>query len=213
MIRTHKGNGSAGAGPSARSTLSRTQLVAAGRAELIERNGHLEVDSVASRAGLSVGLIYRHFDSRAGLLGAVVDDFYSRFREEALETNPVPGGHFVERERKRAELSVAFHYSDPLARIILSNLHLDSQVAVHEAAHIDEMIQLAANVVALGQRRGEVPKDRDPKFVAAMVIGGMRHVLAMALSENPPVPQQTSTQKLWAMIADIVGVPPQLDER
>lgn len=175
---------------------------------MIERGGHLEVDSVAGRAGLSVGLIYRHFGSRAGLMGAVVNDFYSRFREEALETNPVPGGSFVERERRRVALSVAFHYNDPLARIILSNLHLDSQVAVHEAAHIKEMIQLAANVVSLGQQRGEVPRDRDPRFVAAMVIGGMRHVLVMALSSNPPIPQQTTTRKLWAMIADVVGVAP-----
>jgi hypothetical protein len=70
------------------------------------------------------------------------------------------------------------------------------------------MIQFAANVVRLGQERGEVPAHRDPLFVAAMVIGGMRHLLLMALSANPPIPQQTTTRKLWAMVADVVGVTP-----
>lgn len=80
----------------------------------------LEVDSVATRAGVSVGLIYRHFGARAGLVGAVVDDFYSHYRREALETSPRLGGRFVVRERRRTELSVAFH-KDPLARVLLSN--------------------------------------------------------------------------------------------
>ena len=61
--------------PTARGAASRARLIQAARAELIERSGSLEVDSVAQRADTSVGLIYRHFGSRAGLIGAVVDDY------------------------------------------------------------------------------------------------------------------------------------------
>ncbi len=191
-----------------RGAATRRRLVQAAREELIERSGSLEVDSVAARAGLSVGSIYRHFGSRAGLIGAVVDDFYSRYRSEALEINPAPGARFSERERKRTELTVAFHYSDPLARVILSNLHLDPEVAVKEAAHIDAMIALAARVMALGQRRGELPKDRDARFVGAMIIGGMHHVLTVALANDPPIPRRTTTRKLWVLNASIMGIPP-----
>jgi AcrR family transcriptional regulator len=201
-----------GAGPitrqaqSARSNQSRLRLISAARAELIERNGVLEVNSVADRAGVSVGLIYRYYGSRAGLIGAVVDDFYSRYRREALETNPAPKGRFADRERRRTALSVAFHYQDPLARVILSHLHLDSEVAAAEALHATEMIDLAAEVMALGQRRGEIPTDRDPHYVAAMVIGGMRQVLAVALSEHPTPPEQLTVQRLWVLIEGIIGI-------
>lgn len=61
--------------PTARGAVSRARLIAAARDELIERDGQLEVDSVAARAESSVGPIHRHFGSRAGLVGAVVDDF------------------------------------------------------------------------------------------------------------------------------------------
>jgi len=47
----------------------------------------------------------------------VVDDFYTRFRDEALEINPAPGARFAERERKRTELSVAFHYGVNLREV------------------------------------------------------------------------------------------------
>jgi AcrR family transcriptional regulator len=180
----------------------------AARAELVAREGLLEIDSVAARAGLSVGAIYRHFGSRAGLVGAVVDDFYMRYRSEALELNPAPRAGFAERERKRTELSVAFHYGDPLAHVMLSSLHLDPEVAVNEAAHIDAMVELAARVMALGVRRGDIPKSRDPRFVGAMIIGGMRQVLAVALARDPPIPQRDTSRELWVLIAGIMGVDP-----
>jgi AcrR family transcriptional regulator len=192
----------------ARGLESRLRLVAAARDELIERNGLLEVNSVADRAGVSVGLIYRHFASRAGLVSAVVDDFYSRYRTEALETNPLPGGPFRDRERKRTEVSVAFHYREPLARVLLSKRHLDDEIAVEEARHTAEMIELAASVMALGQRRGEVPRDRDPYFLGAMVIGGMQQVLAVALGSVPLLPESVTADRLWVLIAAILGVQP-----
>lgn len=196
------------AAPTARGAASRARLIQAAREELIERDGHLEVDSVATRADASVGLIYRHFGNRAGLIGAVVDDFYDRFRSEALETNPAPGGTFAERERERAKLYVAFHYADPLARIIAQNLHLDAEVATIEARHRDEMISLAESVMALGQRRGEIPTDRDAGFIAAMVIGGMREVLGVALSGDRSPEQDVTAERLWVLIAGVMGVDP-----
>jgi AcrR family transcriptional regulator len=191
-----------------RGAVTRGRLIEAARAELVERDGVLEIDSVAGRADVSVGAIYRHFGSRAGLVGAVVDDFYRRYRSEALEINPAPGASFSERERRRTELTVAFHYNDPLARVILSNLHLDAAVAVREAAHIDEMVDLAAGVMNVGQWRGELPEDRDSRFMGAMIIGGMRRVLAVALASDPPMPQEETARKLWVLNAAIMGVDP-----
>ena len=194
-----------------RGEASRRRLIEAARDEMVERDGLMEIDAVAHRAGLSVGLIYRHFGSRAGLVSAVVDDFYSRYRSVALETNPDPRGSFVARERRRTELSVAFHYADPLAKVVLSSLHLDGQVATSEAAQIDQMVSLAANVMALGQRRGELGTDRDPKFLGAMIIGGMRHVLAVAFSSDPRPSRKKTTTGLWLLVAGAMGVDPDAD--
>ncbi len=191
-----------------RGAASRARLISAARAELVGRSGQLEVESVASRAGSSVGLVYRHFGSRAGLIGAVVDDFYARYRNEALEINPAPHASFRVRERKRIEAVVAFHYADPLARVIVLNLHLDAEVAEIETRHRREMIALAQAVIELGQRRGEVPADRDPEFIAALVIGGLREVLGVALSRTPQMAAWTVNRKLWVLVESILGVGP-----
>ena len=60
---------------------SDVRLVRAAEAELIESNGQMEMLAVAKRAGVSVGLAYHHFGSKAGLLAAVVDHFYAPLRD------------------------------------------------------------------------------------------------------------------------------------
>jgi AcrR family transcriptional regulator len=177
----------------------------------VERGGQLEIDSVARRADSSVGLIYRHFGSRAGLISAVVDDFYGRFRTEVLGADPATSASFVDRERRRTELAVAFHYADPLSRVVVSHLHVDGQVAAAEEVQLESLVSDVGSIVAAAQRKGEAPRDRDARFVAAMVVGGMRQVLAVALNAEPRAPEKKSAKGLWVLIAGVMGVDPDGD--
>jgi AcrR family transcriptional regulator len=191
-----------------RGDASRRRLIAAAREELVERDGQMEIDSVAGRADSSVGLIYRHFGSRAGLIAAVVDDFYSRFRTEALQVDPMPNGSFTARERRRVELAVAFHYADPLSRVVVTHLHLDGQVAVAEAAQVENLVSDVADVVTTAQRRGEVGRDRDARSVGAMIVGGTRQVLAGALAADPRPAEKKTSKGVWTLVAGVLGVDP-----
>lgn len=185
------------------------QLLQAATDELAERRGVLEVESVAQRAGVSVGLIYRQFGNRAGLVAAVMADFYGRYREEVLGCNPSPGGSWANRERKRTAIGVAFHYREPLARVALWDLHLDAEVAVFEATQIEEMSDMCASLVALGQKRGELPADRDPELCGAMIIGGMRRVIGRGVARPRRPSQKRLSHQLWTFIAGVAGVDPE----
>ena len=57
---------------------TRERLVRAAQEKLIQSHGHLEMQPVAKRAKVSVGLAYHHFGSKAGLIAAVVEEFYNR---------------------------------------------------------------------------------------------------------------------------------------
>src|SRR3954454_1887080 len=126
----------------------RQALLAAAADELVARGGRAEVADVAGRAGTSVGLIYRHFGSKGGLLAAgggggggaprarglaaVVAGWSDRLDAEVLDA-PMPVGDWGERERRRTELAVAFHLRDPLAAVILTRLEREPAVAAVEA--------------------------------------------------------------------------------
>ena len=164
----------------------------------------LEVASVAARAGVSVGLIYRHFGSKAGLLAALVGDFYVRFDAEVMDVDPLPGASWAPRERRRTELAVAFHYDDPLANIILGRLARDPEVAAVEARHLRVAVARAAGNVARGQRDGDIPEDIDPGIAAALILGGTRQALIEVLSRRERPRPEAVADQLWRLVVAAV---------
>src|SRR3979411_54248 len=92
---------------------TRERLVRAAEKEVIRRHGHLEMQAVARRAQVSVGLAYHHFGSKAGLIAAVVEEFYCRLDEAAFSGAKLPSETWADRERERIAAYVAFHYDHP----------------------------------------------------------------------------------------------------
>lgn len=187
-----------------RGAATRERLLAAAASELTARDGALEVASVASRADVSVGLLYRYFGSKAGLVAAVVEDFYDRFQAEAADSDPAPGADWASRERARLELSVAFYYREPLAPVVLSRLSREPEVAVAEVRRIGRLVEDAAKNVSAGQRRGELPPDMDARTVGAFLIGGFRVAMGEALTRRERPHAEVLTEELWRFI--VAGV-------
>lgn len=188
----------------ARGQASSQKLLAAAANDLVEHFGELEVQRVADRAGVSVGLIYRHFGSKAGLVRAVVEDFYDRYDSEVFDTNPVPGAGWSTREHERTARFVHFFYGEPLAPAVLLHLSRQPEVAATEAARIARHIEMAARNLALGQARGEIPADLDTGIVGAMVLGGLRQAMAEALRRPMRPPPETMIGELWRVIVAAV---------
>jgi AcrR family transcriptional regulator len=189
-----------------RGAATRQRLLHAAEQELVERDGGLEVASVAARADVSVGLLYRYFGSKAGLVAAVVDAFYDRLHAQVMDVDPAPSTDWATRERRRMELSVAFHYRDPLAAVILSRLAREPGVAAVETRRIGRLVEDAARNVQSAQRRGEIREDADPRTMGAILLGGFRVAMAEALTRaERPDPEQL-TDELWRFVAGGVGL-------
>ena len=193
---------------SERSAASRRRLLEAAAAELIARGGTAEVAAVAARSGASVGLIYRHFGSKAGLIAAVVEDFYDRLDDSVLNADLTPGADWPVRERLRTRRNAAFHYAEPLAPVILSRLAREPEVAAVEARRIARHIEAAARNIRRAQKNGEIPADLDPELAAAMVLGGIRQALGAVLARAAPPPQDTVVDELWRFVAAAIRCAP-----
>lgn len=185
-----------------RGAATRERLLRAAETELTERDGTLEVASVAARAEVSVGLLYRYFGSKAGLVAAVVDSFYDRLHAEVADTDPAPDSDWASRERARLELSVAFHYREPLAAVVLSRLSREPEVAGVEFRRLERLMEDAARNVTAGQRRGEIPADLDPRTVGAMLIGGFRVAMGEALTRRRRPEPDALVEELWRFVVN-----------
>ena len=179
---------------------TRRRLLQAAAEELLDREGVLEVASVAARAGVSVGLLYRYFASKAGLIAAVVDDFYDRLLAEVGQARELRGVDWATRERRRIELSVGFHYREPLAAVLLTSYAREPEVASLELRRVARLVDDAARNVRRGQQRGEIPEDVDAGFVGAMLIGGFRVAIGEALVRSQRPPEEQLVEDLWRFV-------------
>jgi AcrR family transcriptional regulator len=176
---------------------TRGAIVAAAERALLTGGGRLDVQRVAGDAGVSVGGLYHHFAGKDALLAAVVDAFHERFEREVVYA-AFPGD-WAERERRRVQRAVDFHFDDPLAPLLVARA-ADGVVARADAARLERAVRAsAANL-----REAGLPAGLDADLVAAMLMGGTRQVLARALTLDPRPPRAEVAATLWALVERVV---------
>ena len=177
------------------------KLIAAAQAELIEGNGLLEMQAVARRAKVSVGLAYHHFGSKAGLIAAVVEAFYDRLDEVAFRPSNLVSTDWAGREKERIAAYIAFHYGHPFARLVVGPLSRSPEVLDVEQAFTRRQLAAGAYNIRAGQRLGMIPGELDPRLTIALLIGGIRQALIGALNKQDRPSQDVLTEKLWVLVS------------
>jgi AcrR family transcriptional regulator len=192
---------------------TREKLVSAAQEELIQNQGHLEMQAVARRAQVSVGLAYHHFGSKAGLIAAVVEEFYSRLDATAFSGAKLPSETWTDRERGRIAAYVAFHYDHPFAPLVIGALSRAPEVLDVETAFTNRQLAAGTLMLQAAQRDGIVPRDIDPHLTIALMIGGIRQALIGSLTSDRRPDRKKLTNDIWAFIAAALRLTARADAR
>ena len=177
------------------------KLIEAAQEELIRGQGQLEMQAVAKRAQVSVGLAYHHFGSKAGLIAAVVEAFYGRLDAAVFGEASWPSATWVDKERGRIAAYIAFHYAHPFAPLVIGTLSRAPEVLDVEKAFTDRQLAGGAQMLIEAQRTGAVPDDLDPHLTIALMIGGIRQALIGSLMREPRPDPEKLTDAIWAFMA------------
>jgi AcrR family transcriptional regulator len=176
-------------------------LVRAAQDELVQSQGHLEMQAVAKRARVSVGLAYHHFGSKAGLIAAVVEEFYARLDDVAFKDVGRPADSWADRERRRIETYIAFHYDHPFAPLVIGALSRAPEVLDVERAFTSRQLAGGARMIEAAQRDGVVPDHLDPHLTIALMIGGIRQALIGVLTGGQRPDPGKLADDIWAFMA------------
>jgi len=187
---------------------TRERLLAAARDLAIATGGKIEIAAVAEAAGVVPSLIHRYFGSKAGLVAALVDDFFDRFQEQVLGLDLDDRGDWAEHERLRLEAGVRFHYDEPFAVVLYGALARDPEVARREAERNAGVVKRAARSVRKAQKAGELPVGVDPAIAGAAMFGAMRLVMVEVLTRAQRPRPERVIEALWRQIAASVGIDP-----
>lgn len=184
-----------------------TSILAAAQACLIEGKGDFEMSDVSKKAGVSEGLAYHYYKSKAGLLSAVIQDFYDRYL--AISNKRFDGAiPWAEREKMRLGGIVAFLYGDPLAPIIIGKLHGSPLAAAVEIAGNEETAELSVRNIQNGIERGQISGHIDAHVAGAAITGAVRYAFLYAMKAEPRPSPEVLTSQLWDMIAGAIGLKP-----
>lgn len=177
------------------------RLIRAAQEELIQGGGVLEMQAVAKRARVSVGLAYHHFGSKGGLIAAVVEVFYDRLEEAAFKPSNLVASDWAGREKERIAAYIAFHYDHPFAPLVVGALSRAVEVLDVEQAFTRRQLAAGAHNLRSGQRDGVIPADLDPRLTIALMIGGIRQALIGALTKAQRPDREELTDKIWVFVA------------
>ena len=185
---------------------ARDRLLSAAQEELVFGLGTFEMQAVAKRAQVSVGLAYHHFGSKAGLVAAVVEAFYGQLDAAAFDGFNEPSMSWEDRERARISAYVHFHYRHPLAALMVGPLSRAHEVRDVEAAFTDMQLRNGAHMIAVAQDKGILSKAVDPELTIALMVGGIRQALRSALQQEPRPDAQGLANKIWLFMAAGLGL-------
>ena len=185
------------------------RLIHAAQDELIQGGGLLEMQAVARRAKVSIGLAYHHFGSKAGLIAAVVEAFYDRLEEVAFSPSNLRSSNWAGREKERIAAYISFHYDHPFAPLVVGPLSRAAEVLDVEQAFTKRQLAAGAYNLRVGQRAGVIPADLDPRLTIALMIGGIRQALIGALTKVQRPDPKALTEKIWILIAGALRLPPE----
>jgi AcrR family transcriptional regulator len=180
---------------------ARNRLIQAAQEELILGRGQLEMQAVAKRAQLSVGLAYHHLGSKAGLIAAVVEGFYRQLDAAAFDGFSLPSASWAERERARIAAYIRFHYSHPFAPLVIGALSRSPEVRDVEAAFMGQQLASGARMIATAQADGILSEHLDPHLTIALMSGGIRQAVLVALQRRPRPDPEALTDSIWAFMA------------
>jgi AcrR family transcriptional regulator len=187
---------------------TRERLLAAARELAIASGGHFELAEVAEAAGVVPSLVHRYFGSKAGLVTALVDDFFDRFAAEVLDLALDDRGDWAHHERLRLEAGVRFHLREPFAAVVYGALAREPEVAQREARRTAAIVDRAARSIRKGQKGGELPVGVDPGLAGAAMFGAMRLVMVEALSRSRRPAADAVIEALWRQVAAAVQIDP-----
>ncbi|HEX4196051.1 MAG TPA: TetR/AcrR family transcriptional regulator [Caulobacteraceae bacterium] len=183
------------------------RLIQAAQEELIQGHGLLEMQAVAKRAKVSVGLAYHHFGSKAGLIAAVVEAFYNRLEEVAFNPANLVSRDWAGREKERVAAYISFHYDHPFAPIVVGPLSRAAEVLDVELAFTKRQLTAGAYNLRAAQREGAIPAAFDPRLTIALMIGGIRQALIGALVGGKRPDRGELTEKIWLFITGALRLP------
>jgi AcrR family transcriptional regulator len=179
---------------------NRDRILAAARRLLTERAvGDVSMDAVAAASGVGKGTLFRHFSSRAGLMGAVIDDHMREFQDAFISGRPPLGPGAPAPERLEAFLI-------ELVRLQLDDINL--MVAAEADPGGPPSALFGALLLHTAILLREIDPEIDGELVGAMILSAVSPPLLYRMHIHLEVQPEAIEKAVRRLLRGIVTAGP-----
>lgn len=155
--------------------------------EEIHRNGFraASLESILADAGVTKGALYHHFENKAELGYAVIEEVVRPWMEETWRPvvesdNPIDAAIATIRERLKARSEMALTLGCPFNNLTQEMSGIDEGFRSRLSAILHDWREATAGALRRGQANGTVCADVDARAAAAFVISSIEGCVGMA---------------------------------
>jgi TetR/AcrR family fatty acid metabolism transcriptional regulator len=177
----------------------RKQILKAAVEVFAERGFHrTRVSDIAKRAGVAYGLIYHYFESKDAVLSSVFDENWAVFLKVLKEIRDASDKRTGEKLAAIAELLIdALRVTPALIQVIIQEIsRSDRFIEAPKIEAFQEAFRVVKEIIAEGQRQGEVEADSDPWVMAYLFFGAVEAVCTGFLLEAIPCRTEEDAARL-----------------
>jgi len=174
------------------------------------------LQEVGARAGYTGGLVSKRFGSKAGLVKAVLDDIYERFRADALEqmrpSLTVRGQ--IETYVRVFLGRITRARSDVIALYVVlgESVTAAPELRDHVAGFTEHTVRSLAHLIEDGIARHELRADLDSARAATVLLAVLRGVTFDRLARPEAVVPEDLVEEVLHLISNWTGSPPRSAE-
>ncbi len=147
---------------------NRERILESARAVFAECGADAQIDDVARRAGVGVGTVYRHFQTKEALLVELLREKFRLFAARsrgALEQDGEPFAVLEDLLRRNAETAA----SDAAVQHALAGA--GENIWMQAEAEQQELAAVMAKLIARARRAGTIRQDVDANDIAMLMCG------------------------------------------
>lgn len=178
----------------------RKQILQAAVEVFAERGFHrTRVSDIAKQAGVAYGLIYHYFDSKDHVLNSVFEENWSVFLKVIRDLSEDPELGAAEKlDRISGLLIDALQVAPRIIQVIIQEIsRSDRFVHAEKVSAFNEGFDIVHDIIAAGQRAGELRASIEPRVAAYMFFGALETICtgAMLKAIDCETPEQAEAVK------------------
>ncbi|MCK5055479.1 MAG: TetR/AcrR family transcriptional regulator [Candidatus Aminicenantes bacterium] len=178
--------------------------------DIISKKGiqNLTIKNLSKKIGFSEPAIYRHFESKVGILLTILSRFESQIRKSKILVNSEANSALKQLDLIFKNQFNNFSKNPALASVVFAEEIFQDDRRLSEKIYsiMDFNFELILSIIKSGQRNGEIRPDIEAEQLVLIIMGSLRLIIKKWKKSEYSFNLRKDGEKLWKSINTMISI-------